>query len=298
LIRQLDDVLKRIKNYVVQQHRDVKGTWDLDWHIYGQNQTTTDGRPAEILLIGEALGSTKELANSVASAARIATIHGSYPDQKATSGNLAYGIGGKLESELGPCAQFSIYHLVELEEGEERLRLNDTSNALYRQQILNLGQGKPQPSLARPPAMLPAKMEPPAMHVTPTKMKYPAQPKTLGDVARVLRSKTAGPWEITFDVMFDTEAIFQLVKSTNFLNAAVLAELNGIREEEVVWSGFFDQALAYKGTIPRLQRGKPAANGGFMENDVHGSQKYIGLLTLPLPEEFINKWGALQVDAE
>ena len=271
--------------------------WDLDWHIYGQHQTTADGQPAEVFLIGEALASTQQLANSVASSARIATVHGPYPDQKATSGNLAYGIGGKVESELGPCAQFSIYHLVDLQDGEERLSLSDTSSALYRQQVLDIGQGKSLASLAKP-EMVSVKKELPAASTTPTKMKYPAQPKTLGDVARVLRSKTAGPWEITFDVMFETEPIFQLVKSTNFLNAGVLARLNGIHEDEVVWSGFFDQALAFKATIPRLQRGKPAANGGFMENDVHGSQKYIGLLTLPLPEEFIKKWAALHVEVE
>lgn len=74
LINQLDNLLKRIKEYVAKQHEKAEGTWDLDWHIYGQNQVTPDGHPAEIFLVGEALASTQELATSVVSTARIATV--------------------------------------------------------------------------------------------------------------------------------------------------------------------------------------------------------------------------------
>lgn len=76
LIGQLDSVLEMVKGYVEKQHEGVEGTWDLDWHIYGQHQTTADGQPAEVFLIGEALASTQELARGVASTARIATIAG------------------------------------------------------------------------------------------------------------------------------------------------------------------------------------------------------------------------------
>ncbi|KAL1608232.1 hypothetical protein SLS60_003171 [Paraconiothyrium brasiliense] len=292
LIGQLDSVLKRIKEYVTDQHQGVKGTWDLDWHVYGQHQTTADGQPAEVFLIGEALASTQELARSVASTARIATTHIPYPDQKATSGNLAYGHGGKMESELGPCAQFSIYHLVELEEGEERLKLNNGSNALYRHEVALIGRGDSRVDSSQPKSLSTDQYSPTTTvsEAPITEDQFPTSPKTLGDVARVLRSKNAGPYEITFDVMFATGSIFQLVKSSGFLHAAVIAKLNGIREDEVIWSGFFDQALAYKATIPRLCKGKPTPNGGFMESDVHGSQKYIGLLKMPLPDAFVCAW--------
>ena len=289
-IGQLDSILQRIKEYVAQQHKDVEGTWDLDWHVYGQHQTTADGQLAEVFLIGEALGSTQELANSVTSTARVGTVHTPYPNQKATSGNLAYGHGGKMESELGPCAQFSIYHLVALEEGEERLRLDTTSNALYRQKVSVIGKGSPGASLCTPPPTIRLQGKEPPVQSPRTRPKSPLSPKTLGDIAKVLRSKNAGPWEITFDVIFSSERVFQLVKSVGFLNAATIANLNGIREEDVIWNGFFDQALAYKATIPRLYKGKPSPNGGFMESDVHGSQKYIGLLNLPLPKELSEKW--------
>ncbi|OAG05721.1 uncharacterized protein CC84DRAFT_1205449 [Paraphaeosphaeria sporulosa] len=295
LISQLDSVLKAIKTYVAQQHEGVDGQWDLDWHVYGQHQTTADGRPAEVFLIGEALASTQELARSIASTARIATVHAPYPNQKATSGNLAYGLGGKMESDLGPCAQFSIYHLVQLEEGEERLKLGTDSNALYRQELTVIGRGHSQPAISDPPY---SKKEehgqtPPLLETSIGGAHYPTSPKTLGDIARVLRSKNAGPYEITFDVMFATQPVFQLVKSSGCLNAAVIAGLNGISKDQVIWSGFFDQALAYKATIPRLWRGNPTPNGGFMESDVHGSQRYIGLLNLPLSKAFLVEWSDL-----
>ncbi|KAF2446173.1 hypothetical protein P171DRAFT_430385 [Karstenula rhodostoma CBS 690.94] len=295
LIGQLDSLLKEIKNYVAEQHKDAMGTWDLDWHVYGQHQTTADGQPAEVFLIGEALASTQELARSVASTARIATVHAPYSNQKATSGNLAYGHGGKMESDLGPCAQFSIYHLVQLDEGEERLKLSPGSNAIYRQEVTVIGRGDSQAAAYQVSSFNTEQhgRVPPLLDAPIADAHYPTSPKTLGDIAHVLRSKNAGPYEITFDVMFATESIFWLVKSSGCLNAAVIAELNEITEDQVIWSGFFDQALAYKATIPRLWRGTPTPNGGFMESDVHGSQRYIGLLNLPLTKDFLVRWSEM-----
>jgi hypothetical protein len=119
-------------------------------------------------------------------------------------------------------------------------------------------------------------------------------PKTLGELASVLRSKNAGPFELTFDVMFDFRDEYNLVKESGILKRATIARLTNIEEKDIVWSGFFDQAMAYKATIPRLHRGKAQGNGGFMESDVHGSNKYLDLYYYELPEEFIAKWKAMR----
>lgn len=200
-----------------------------------------------------------------------------------------------MDIELGPCAEFSIYHLVELQEGEERLKLKDDSHALYRQEVTVIGHGLENATTSKEPPAYPEqeKQTPTVSKAPAAENPYPASPKSLGDIARVLRSKNAGPYEITFDVMFASKPIFDLVKASGLLNAGKIAELNGIKEDQIIWSGFFDQALAYKATIPRLRKGKPSPNGGFMENDVHGSQKYIGLLNMPLPEDFVCKWDAM-----
>ena len=49
---------------------------------------------------------------------------------------------------------------------------------------------------------------------------------------------------------------------------------------------FCDAALAFKATFARKRNGKPAAAGGFMENDVHASQHHVPLLTMELGDDF------------
>jgi hypothetical protein len=76
LISQLDGFLERVKEYVAVQHEDAEGTWELDFHVYGQHHVSTVapniGQPAEVFLIGEALASTQVLATSAVCAARVA----------------------------------------------------------------------------------------------------------------------------------------------------------------------------------------------------------------------------------
>jgi hypothetical protein len=213
---------------------------------------------------------------------------------KATAGAFAYGLGGKIELELGPSAEFAIYHLVNLKEGEERLKLNKDSKALYTRQVQMIGI----PGLGATPAIEPPQSIAKAKIAIPDdgpSVTYDREaPTTLGELASVLRSKNSGPFELTLDIMFAFEDEYKLFKESGILTDAVIADLYDIKPEEVVWSGFFDPALAFKATIPRMSRGKVAGNGGFMESDVHGSNKYLGLFYMPLPEDFISKWKALR----
>lgn len=224
--------------------------------------------------------------------------HGSYPNQKATSGNFAYGIGGKMGIDLGPCAKFTLYHLMDVETGEERLNTGTNTKGLFSQTVTIFGQGPPKlerASDAPKQAQLilrPQSIEKEETNETKEQTNGSKQdiPKTLGDLAGVLRSKNAGPYEITFDVIFETEKTCDLVKKSNILEKGVVAKLLDVTEEDIIWSGFFDQARAYKVTIPRMWKGKPVPNGGFMEQDVHASQKYLGLLNMKLNDEFIQLW--------
>ena len=77
LIGQLDTFLDDlVRPYIASQHKDA-GEWQLDFHRYGQHQVSTLpnqlGQPGEVLIIGEALASTQEIANSLAATARFAT---------------------------------------------------------------------------------------------------------------------------------------------------------------------------------------------------------------------------------
>ncbi|PVI02775.1 hypothetical protein DM02DRAFT_293896 [Periconia macrospinosa] len=312
LIERLDIVLDRIKMYVEFQHQDTRDTWKVDWHVYGRDTINkTTGKPGEVFLIGEAVAPTQELANSLMSTARVATVHVPYPGMKATAGSFAYGLGGKTEIPLGPCAEFCIYHLVDLEEGEERLALaspsSELAKSLYHQEIAMIGKGAPPtPPLASVSDGSPSEQNPMKEHDKTFSIPHDDEPdpstvpvpRTLGELAGVLRSKNSGPFEVTFDAMFKTAQEYSLVKEAGFLTTANIAQLYALKEEDIVWSGFFDQALAWKATIPRLFNGKPQANGGFMESDVHGSQKYAPLFNMQLPESLVNKLEALRQEGK
>ena len=66
-----------VKGYVHQQHPDNAGEWKLDFHVYGKDQYNNAG-PGELFVVAEALASTQQLANSVASKARVGMIVGTY----------------------------------------------------------------------------------------------------------------------------------------------------------------------------------------------------------------------------
>jgi len=100
----------------------------------------------------------------------------------------------------------------------------------------------------------------------------------LADVASVLRSKNSGPYELTFDVMFPNQEIYDRVKSAGVLHEETISKLYSVPRKDVIASLFFDQAMAYKATIAR-----PAVSGGFGEIDTHGSQQHIPLMYLTLP---------------
>ena len=100
----------------------------------------------------------------------------------------------------------------------------------------------------------------------------------LGDVASIIRSKNAGPYELTFDVMFDDDDTYAKVKGCGILSQATVARLYHIDEEDVIASLFWDPARAFKATIKRS-----SVSGAFGETDTHGSQQHVPFLYLALP---------------
>ena len=72
----------------------------------------------------------------------------------------------------------------------------------------------------------------------------------LGDLATLVRSKNAGPFYLTFDVMFDDPAVYERVKKADVLSRAFVADRYGLSENEVMFF-YVDNALAIKASIPR-----------------------------------------------
>jgi Domain of unknown function (DUF4387) len=99
----------------------------------------------------------------------------------------------------------------------------------------------------------------------------------LRDIAQICKSKNAGPFELTIDVVFDDPAMFDKVKRTQVLGAALFARLYGVRAEDVLFT-IYDAALAFKATLPRLV---PAGDIG--DTDVYGAQQHAPLLEVEIP---------------
>ncbi|KAK6066267.1 caib baif family enzyme [Seiridium cupressi] len=273
VIGQIDTLIETIKGYVGFRHAATSSQWKVDFHVHGRN---TD----EVFLIAEVLDDSQIIATSVASTARVATV-------------------------MGPCAELSVYHLMNLEDGEERLHPlashepiltnGDIGDKLaIRHSIRTIGCWKSLSSASPTPQAIHADIKKVTAIDTSTASKGDSRtlgeslprPTKVGDLAKVIRSKNAGPYEITFDIIFGSGETYSRVRDSGMLTRQTVAQAFGLPEEQIIWCGFFTPALAFKLTIPRIRNGKPAAAGGFLENDVHGSQQYLPLFNMKIPNNY------------
>ncbi len=97
----------------------------------------------------------------------------------------------------------------------------------------------------------------------------------LKDIAGVIRSKNAGPFELTLDIIFKDREWYEKVKRAKIINHGLISKLYGIREDEILDIIDFDPAGAVKVTIKR-----PLVSGDIGETDVYGAQQHAPLLEL------------------
>jgi hypothetical protein len=186
---------------------------------------------------------------------------------------------------------------MELNPGEERLRPTQTrpgvkgNKGLMTAHVQTFGKGpvvRSNPdfraSLTRIRDGLPPR-SPATPSPSSTAQGVPPNAKTLSDLCYVLRSKNAGPYEITLDAIFVSEAAYRYARESGVLLPENVAKAIGVPLEDIIWQGFYEPALSFKVTIPRYRDGRKSAAGGFGENDVHASQKHMGLALIKLPEK-------------
>lgn len=102
---------------------------------------------------------------------------------------------------------------------------------------------------------------------------------TLGDLASVIRSKNAGPFQVTIDIMFATaEDYLRTLKSPRFTPAEIGRRFR-INEDEVVLIPF-ERVRAIKITIPR--RWGSRGSGSMGDRDVYGAQQHGPLVDLEI----------------
>ena len=105
-----------------------------------------------------------------------------------------------------------------------------------------------------------------------------AQTRRLDQLAKVIRSKNAGPFELTFDIMFDDPAAYEWVKKSGVINAKRIAEAYRVRVDDVLVCRPYDPAIAFKITIRR-----PVSSGDIDDRDVYGCQQHVPLTQIEVP---------------
>ena len=101
---------------------------------------------------------------------------------------------------------------------------------------------------------------------------------TLGELAAVVRSKNAGPFELTLDIIFESEQEYVRVRDGNALTRQEIARLYGTTEQRILAVVPFDIAHAIKITLAR-----PCASGAIGDSDVYGAQQHAPLLDIEIP---------------
>lgn len=121
LIRQIDQFLESIKEYGASMYPELRsGKARIYFHVYGKNavmgelEPVKDAQPTEVGVLCEVVAPTQELANAICANIRVGVLHGPYPGQIATGGNLALPLNPP-DNPLGPVYRFSIYHLMEVD---------------------------------------------------------------------------------------------------------------------------------------------------------------------------------------
>lgn len=100
----------------------------------------------------------------------------------------------------------------------------------------------------------------------------------LHELARTIRSKNAGVNQVTFDVIFPTEAAYRRVVESGVLSREAVARLYGVPPERISDHVQFDLAKAIKFT---LYRTRPSGSPG--DWDTLGCQFYGPLVDLEVP---------------
>ena len=95
----------------------------------------------------------------------------------------------------------------------------------------------------------------------------------LKDIAYVIRSKNAGPFELTLDVLLKDQQMFEKLRQADVINTKVIAQLYQIPETDVISIVYFPNARAIKATIVR-----PLPSGALGEREVYGAQQHAPLV--------------------
>jgi uncharacterized protein DUF4387 len=97
--------------------------------------------------------------------------------------------------------------------------------------------------------------------------------RTIGEIAKFVTSKNAGPFLLTLDVVFPDEPTYRTFTALHAIDRPTIARLYGVKEDDVLKIIEFDPAYAMKVTLRR-----PWGSGAVGESDVYGAQQHVPLM--------------------
>ena len=98
-------------------------------------------------------------------------------------------------------------------------------------------------------------------------------------LAQVCRSKNAGPFEVTLDIIFEDAKLFEKVRATGVICPDLIARLYGVAASDVIFTEY-PAGNAFQATIPRA-----IPSGDIGDTDVYGAQQHAPLLDVEIPVE-------------
>ena len=97
------------------------------------------------------------------------------------------------------------------------------------------------------------------------------------EVAQVVRSKNAGPFRLTLDILFKERAVYEQVKRRGEITAETIAALYRLPPDKVTDFVWFDPGKALKATLVR-----PVGSGSPRDSDIYGAQQHAPLLGITI----------------
>jgi hypothetical protein len=100
----------------------------------------------------------------------------------------------------------------------------------------------------------------------------------LVDLAKVLRSKNSGPFEITLDILFDNPENYRKVVECGIINVQTICQLYHLKPEDICNIVFYQKGLGIKVTYNRS-----VSSGTLRDRDVYGAQQHAPLMDILIP---------------
>ncbi len=103
----------------------------------------------------------------------------------------------------------------------------------------------------------------------------------LGEFADIIRSKNAGIYYITIDVMFEEQSKYDKLKQAEIIDIGTITEIYDVEKEKVeIYQ--YDPGQSFKITIERS-----STAGSIRDGDVYGAQQHVPVYDIELPSEIV-----------